>query len=404
MNKVEFDYYRADSRKDLITFVEEKLDKEVLKHIGENPRAWIDELEIVNNILTGNNLIGGTGINPPPINEPEFKNLGNGISFYDGKYSKLKGLWLRRDEGKQLEDITEEYYEWTHYRMESRAKLRINKEFSSIPFETFLPENFEQKATHVEKEEGATKRPILTFPINLDGRNITIYAKGADTAISYYNTHGKPSYRLTGLAGVTKTNSRTEMETTLKLRSLGVKVPRVAGYYEALVEEFLFLEEVKGNRPDQMLERHRSEIIKQDAEMLAKLCLAGYRKCGFTDFDDKIFDGQDLYLIDVDECRDLYFTVAPDFREILLNTTGPNEVRRFRSMQRNMFKGQLKDAIYSYQNNLTQKDSDKAAYIESFHRTLGWKAPTEKEISHITTFQKNYETLDSFMAIMCDTD
>jgi len=404
MNEIKFDYHRINSRRDLLHFVEEHGDKQVYEHIGENPTAWIDELNILNQILTGKPLVSGTGLNQPPIEESDFTELGNSAFLYRGGYNRLKGLWIQRNVGKDLEEITGSSIEWTHYMMGTRAKLKINQEFSEIPFEQFLPENFEQKAKPVEKDKGSNKRPLFTFPIKIGGEEIIVYAKGADVSLSYYYEHFKPGYRLTNISGISRTTSKKEMETTFDLRSLGVNVPRVIGYYEAPIEEFLFLEKVAGKQPNEMLPYHKEEIIRQDAEMLAILCLSGYRKIGFTDFDDKIFDETNLYLIDVDECGDLYHPFVSNFREILLNPKDSRKLQKFRRLQKNIFVGVMRDAIYNYKDTLTPAEQDKEKYVSAFYKRLGWKQAEGKNMKKLITFSKDYMTHGSWMSMMCETD
>jgi|GEM_PF-1928740 hypothetical protein len=403
MEEIKFDRHWISARKDLLHFIEETEGPEVYEQVGGNPRAWIDELNIVNQILTGHPITGGC-IDQPPEEDPDFRRLGEDTFLYRGEHGRLRGLWTRKDGGKELEDITGNRFEWTQYKIGSRGTLAINRDFSTIPIEQFLPENFEQIAAPVEKEKGPNKRPLFTFPINLDGREITVYAKGADVSPAYLHDHAKPGYRLTPLYAFSKTPSKKEMDTTLKLRDFGVNVPRIVGSYETALEEFLFMEKVMGEQPDKMFQGHRADIIKQDAEMLAALCLAGYRKIGFTDFDDKIYDGKGLYLIDVDECRDLYFCSAPDFRKILLNPRDTKDLRNFRKLQRNVFTTAMRDAIYSYQDSLMPADSDKESYVSAFHERLGWKKPNKKDMGKLLDFPENYTTTDNYISMMCDTD
>lgn len=404
MPEMKFDYHRVDSRKDLIHFVEEHGDQEVLEHIGDNPQAWVEELSLLNQTLTRNPLVGGVGLDQPPVDEPDFRELGNGAFYYRGKYDRLRGLWIRRPVGKDLEEITGDQFEWTHYRMGGRAVLMINQEFSNIPFEEFLPENFEQKAKPFEKEGGFSKRPISTFSVHNGEREMVVFAKGADVSLSYFSAESKPSYRLTSIANISKTTSKREMGITLELGDLGVNVPRVIGYYESPLEEFLFLEEVRGKKPDDFLPKSREEIIRQDAEMLATLCLAGYRKIGFTDFDDKVFDGANLYLIDVDECRDLYSEAAPDFREVLLNPKKAKGLRIFRKLQREIFTVEMKDAVFKYRDSLTPANEDRANYVRAFHQRMGWREPDERQMKGLIDFPGDYMTHDGWMSMMCESD
>lgn len=401
MPEIKFKYHHTTPRKDLLDFIEERTGIRVLEHIGENSGAWIEELNIISQALTDAPLVGGTNIDSPPVDEPDFRELGDGAFHYRGKYDRLRGLWIQRDGGTNLEEITGSRFEWTHYRMSGRAVLGINPEFSEIPPERFFPENFEQIAKQVEKEEGS-KRPIWTFPVVNNGEEIVVFAKGADVSLRLFYEESKPSYRLTPIAGISKTTSEREMEITLKLGDLGVNVPRIIGHYKALAEEFLFLEEVKGKRPDDFLPEYNGEIIRQDAEMLAALCLAGYRKIGFNDFDDKIFDGTDLSLIDVDECRDLYFPYVPDFEKILLNPKDSSELRRFRNLQRDLFVSTMRDVIFRYKDSLTPTDKDKADYTRAFYQRMGWRKPDERKMKKLITFPKDYMTNESWMGMMCE--
>src|SRR4030042_34904 len=192
MDKVKFEYHRVNSRKDLLHFVEQYGDKQVYEHIGENPLIWIDELNILSQILTQGSLIGGIGLNQPPINEPDFTELGNGAFLYRGVYDRLRGLWIRENKGKDLEGMTKDSFEWIHYHIGTRAKLMINQEFSSVPPKQFLPENFEPISSPINKEKGLNKRPLATFTINMHGKEIKIYAKGSDVSFSYYSGMSKP--------------------------------------------------------------------------------------------------------------------------------------------------------------------------------------------------------------------
>lgn len=402
MPEVKFDYRRVKPRKTLLQFVEEHADPEVLNHIGDNPRAWVEELSLINQVLTGYPLVGGTGIDQPPIDEPEFRSLGNGAFYYGGRHDRLRGLWLKKHIGKELEEITGSQFEWTHYRMNEMASLRINHEFADISFEEFLPENFEQRAKPVQKPKGEPKRPILTFPVIRGDQEIVVFAKGADVSLSYFYEKAKPTYRLTHISNVFKTTSQREMEVALELEDLGVRVPKIIGYYQSSVEEFLFLQEVEGRQPDEFLPTHREEIIRQDAEILASLCIAGYRKQRFADFDDKVFDGKDLYLIDTDEVRDLYSTLSPNFREILLNPQDSGQLRRFRALQRRVFIGAMRDTLFNYISSLTPTDDDRENYIRTFYQRMGWKDPSQRQMKNLTSFPDNYVPHDDWMAMMSE--
>lgn len=405
MKEIEFDHHRFPARKDLLHFVEEYADKDVYTKIGENPSAWLDELQIINKMLTGQDLIGGIGMNPPPVGDKDFRELGNGAYLYRGANRTLRGLWIT--ENKDLEKKVS-IDEWTHYNIGTTAALSINQEFSDIKPEIFLPDNIESKGARVQKNKNgmdvAEKREIYKFQINHNGQEVGIYAKGVYVSCMHYYSYAKPGFRLTTLSNVSKTTSKRELETTLTLAQLGVNVPVVVGYYKEPLEEFLFLTEVKGKTPDKCGDSDKKNIMKQDATMLAALCLGGFRKPGFTDFDDKIFDGSNLYLIDVDECGDLYYSSVPNFREMFLNPKDTSTLTRFRKLQKEMFERTLKDALFEYRKNLIPTREDQTQYIEVFYEKIGWNKPTKKEIASLTKFPKNYITFDSWMAMMCDVD
>lgn len=397
MNKLEFSYQKVPARRGLIDFLKEQGEKNILKRIGKNPKAWLEELSLIMHVVTGNSLVGVTGFFPPPIEDPNFQKIGNNAYFYDGKNSRLEGLWIRENFDSETAKVVGKECEWSTYKTKLNASLKINKNFTNIPLEEFLPENFEQKG---ERLKNAQKRPIWEVKIG----GIKIYAKGSEINVSKYYDQFKPSYRLTSFSSMHKATAKREMEITEILANLGVNVPTIFGYYESSFEDFLFIGEIKGKQPSEFLDTHKQEIIRQDAEMLANLCKAGYRKSGFGDFDDKIFDGEKLWLIDVDECSDLYFLANIDFRKILSDPTQKNSIRKFRKLQKAIFNGMLRDNIYTYRNTLTSTDQDKENYVKTFYQKLGWKIPDAEKMQDFLTFPDDYQTIDNYMSIMADSD
>lgn len=400
MTEIKLSNYYVSARKDILHFVEEQLNSKVLEKIGKNPGRWIEELNIINCILTGDGLVAGIDIHQPPEKDPEFRKLGDNVFLYRGKTLQLCGLWISKQiERYDLEQKKEvPHTQWTHYRMGSSGTLHLNSTLEGkIDIQNFLPENFVPKSETVKDN----KRPILTFNIVVDSNEITVYAKGTELVISYLTS--PPSYRLTKLATVQKQGSKQEMEKTLELAENNVNVPKVLGYYEDAIEEYLFLQKTDGENPINFLSTHRKDLIEQDAQMLATLCLLGYKKAGFTDFDDKLFDGEKLFLIDVDELGNIYFPFLKqdDFRKILLDSSS-KELRKFRREQRSLFKTLLKDVLFEYDSSLTPNLEDKISYIEGFYKGLGWKKPTEREIKHYTGFSKNYITLERSVSMMME--
>lgn len=394
---MELNPYRVTARKDLIDFVEEKLDSKVCEQIGKEPERWIEELGLINQLLTREGLSAGIGFPFPEEAQKESQKLGERVFRYKGNQRNLRGVWISRETKRYDYEKNAEIpcNEWAHYFLGANGTLKINKDFSDIPFETFLPENFEPKCKAVK----TNKRPILTFDVSRGNEKLSIYAKGA--FISMWHLYDPPSYRLTNVSRIDKLTSKEEMERTILLAKKGIKVPTVIGYYETSIEEFLFLQKVDGKDPRDYFDACRKEIIVQDAQMLASLCLLGYGKVGFEDFDDKLFDGKDLYLIDVDELHDIYHA-SVDFRKVLLNPNAVDCLDRFRKQQNEIFMRALRDSIYSYKKTLTPKKEDMMLYALSFFKKIGWDKPTKAKLNSIITFPENYTTLDVYMSMMSE--
>jgi len=96
MNGIRFDHYRVNSRMDLLHFIEEHGVENVCERIGEDPDAWFDELEIVSQLLTRNPLVGGNGLNQPPIGEPDFKELGKGVFIFYCPYKSASLGYVKK--------------------------------------------------------------------------------------------------------------------------------------------------------------------------------------------------------------------------------------------------------------------------------------------------------------------
>ena len=141
MEEIKFDYYRVPARKDLLHFVEEYADKEVYARIGENPAAWLDELQIISNMLTGQGLVGGVGLKQPPLGDKDFRELGNGAYLYRGADVGLRGLWIKGI--GYLEEIVGKD-EWNHYRIGTSATLNINQDFSKQTIYLICPKLLKQ--------------------------------------------------------------------------------------------------------------------------------------------------------------------------------------------------------------------------------------------------------------------
>jgi tRNA A-37 threonylcarbamoyl transferase component Bud32 len=395
----DFDVYKFKARKDLLHFAEE-LNPQLFEYLKTDFESGYEELKEISKIAKVDiGFIHGYNF-PPKKNDPNITEINQDVFLYRGDNTTLNGLWVKLKEGERkdeswIDDSQKERFLWKQGRLGPSVNLRIYKEYSKINPESLLPENFEKNATLVKKEKG-DKRPIYKYKID----DLDIFIKGAYITPTF--SYEIPKGRLTRLVHLSKVSSKKELDMTQELKKAKINVPKIIGYYEGPIEEFLFMEEVKGKQPNEYFKTHKELIIKEDATMLANMCLAGYRKSGFCDFDDKIFDGKKLYLIDVEECRDYYSDLAIDFRSILLNPLDKSKVKEFRKDQIIQFNSTLKDALYIYKDNLIQTLYEKQLYVDTFYDVMKWKKPNMEKMMEITSFPKNYMTFDAYIAMMTD--
>ena len=380
---------------DLLDFVRQHYNGDLLAEIGERPKEWIEELSLINQMLTGYGLVAMIDDKPPA--DVGFRQIGQGVFIYSGDDRRSRGLWISKavPDHSEGHDSGKTRTSWNSYRLGGRARVELCPGFKDISIDDLLPQNFEPRAEAVKCD----KRPVLRFSVNNQGVEQRIYAKGSQILTSLYYEDARPYYRLTPLAGVQKVSSLGERRVTEMLRGAGISVPGVVGIYTAPCEDFLFVTEVAGERPDKCF-GERAELVRQDAEMLAKLCRLGLRKQGFEDFDDKLFDGRRLYLIDVDEMVGLYDHAGIDFKEIVLNPDG-RLLKEFRRYQRSLFCRMVKDAVYSYRKSLLPDRDSREMYVSHFFRELGWGCSSDK-MSSILAFPENYSTLGSDIALAHD--
>lgn len=403
-NGINLELYNVPSKKDLIHFVEKHTEKNVREGLKENTERWIEELNILYKGFTGEpihsfgNAEHLSGMTPTDIKDDEgLEKLDDDVFLYRGEKPRMRGLWIRekREKLKMNCEIVEED-SWTRHSIGSSAELRLRKGYNDLDEDVFLPENFTERAEIVKEN----KRPIMTFPIERNDNEEIIYAKGAATGISYI--HEPPSYRLTSLAGVSRTTSEKEMKTALELKQKGVKVPEVIGYYESLAEEFLFLERIKGKNPSEFIDSDKKKIIQKDAEMLANLHRAGYHKTGFSDFDDKLFDGEELYLVDFDETKDIFNLMGMNYEDLRENMKDPTEKEKwkeFRNRQANLFNDLLTDALDSYKGSLLTSEEDRRKYIEAYGNQAGWSELKEEKMREIMP-ERDHTSFDSYLAMI----
>jgi len=355
-----------------------------------DPEGWAEELSGLHNIFTGRHLARGIGFEPRLEDENSHLLSENVAIITESDYMMQIGLWIRSNE------------EWQHFGIGHSASLRKHKSFSTIDSKYLLPESFEPNGQVIKDD----KRPILKFSIPGANGPIGVIAKGSNVVESMYYSERKPSARKTSLAGAYMVTSAEEMNRFQVLAKKGVAVPAVIGYYESVAEQWLLVEEVRGTQIPEWLDNEEAieSIIVQDARMLAALCQVGFKKQGFTDFDDKLFDGESLYLIDTDEIIDLYYELGIDFRKLALDPNDETAVSEFRKFQREVFLKELKDAMYDYRESLLDSEQRRLLYIQHFMDVFGWQ-PTDEEMTYLLSLQEeNYMTRDTFNSMMSDTD
>lgn len=372
--------------------IAKRLEPEFLQLFLEDPDGWIEELSNLYSIVTGHTVGRVIGQSPNP-DDPALHMLSDRLAITtDSNYFMQNGIWLQKDE------------EWINYAIPERATVFKKRDFSTVNSDQLQPDYFE-KYGKVLKEG---KRLIVEFPIDTPDGQLIAIAKQAQRTEELYCPDYIPAGRKTNLSQVHINESCQEAEGLKKLHELGIPVPQVIGYYESIGEQWIIETKVIGAQIDEWLgdEIALEKIIQQDATMLAKLCRLGIRKQGFCDFDDKLFDGETLYLIDADEAQDLYLMMGIDFQEILNDPTDTSKLSEFRDLQKATFLQELKDALYVYQGSLLTDESRRCQYIQQFISELGWEL-SEKELTSLLDFgddNSRHMTRDMFNSLMLDCD
>jgi hypothetical protein len=377
--------HRFPARESLLDYVA-TLVPDLRQQIARDPVGWSEELGVIYEMLAGHPWTGLTGIDPPAEDRDD---IGENAAIVSGKGHFYDGLWIKRGDS------------WTRYRVEELAVLKLSPQIGKVAIGHLLPENFTEEGELVKDN----KRPIYRFTAPGPIGDLKLFAKGSVRHTSKYHPHAKPSHRKTSLATMDHIRPAEEYRRIRRLSALGVSLPRTFGLYTSLTEEWMYTEYVEGREIPDWLDKPKAveTIIDKDAKMLAALCRAGYRKQGFCDFDDKIFDGENLFLIDTEELTDLYLPGPINFRELLLDPNDESALQDFRNLQRELFMVMLKDAVFEYRNSLLDTPERATQYILTFFGSFGWDLD-EDTLTSLLEFPDNYFTHDRFAAIMSDTD
>ena len=174
----------------------------------------------------------------------------------------------------------------------------------------------------------------------------------------------------------------------MQLADAGVPVEEPLGYFEEGIEQYAFTKFVEGENPKDILEgSRRFEVWNADATLLARLSREGYKHQYFysPEFDDKIWDGEKLVLIDVDET----FKIQDGFE------ISHNQIQEYHLST-------LKDVLASYVSRKVMSSDEMPFYARTFFGVMGWN-PDDAEYL-VRNLDPNKMTEESYNAIMMDTD
>ncbi|PIN93717.1 hypothetical protein COU54_02060 [Candidatus Pacearchaeota archaeon CG10_big_fil_rev_8_21_14_0_10_31_24] len=407
--KINFRKKCLPARENLLQFIERNIDDGFIFKARINGQRWLGELSDISGMLKENGFFGCEVFKQPPERSKDFRNISEDLFLYQGEINESKGLWKRELIPKEYrQHYQDREFKWIHYKVNSLAKVLVNEQFPNISCEALMPENFERCGEKIKKKnflgrDSYGKRPIFRFNLGIDGIE-EVYAKSSGLRFYFYHSYAKPQHRLTSVSDIQVTSALSEININESLSAEGVKVPRTIGYYDSITEQFAFFEGIRGVSPLEVIDKERETLIEQDAHMLASMCLAGYRKHGFEDFDDKVFYNGELYLIDSEDCQSLYSRSLENLINLLRDPSDSSELDKFRAEQRNIFVGTLRDALFSYQESLIRTPKEQMAYIRHFYEKMSWRTPSFDEIREIVSFPKDYMTADRHLSILSDCD
>ena len=257
-------------------------------------------------------------------------------------------------------------------------------------FENFLPRNFIRLGERIEN----IGRDIYKAPfLRRDGKKEIIVAKRQKLSFSHLNN--PPEDWITSVSEIRVFKDVSEeVENLLELNSLGVPVENPVGYFKEGIEQYIFTRFVHGENPKEIItdDSRRNSYWKEDAKLLARLANAGYKHQGFysPEFDDKIWDGKNVILIDADET----FKVAQNWRFSDYFRENPDKLS-------NYFISSLEDCL-SYVFSKVMRKDEMIPYAQSFLEERG------EDVSRAEKIVENLEigrcTEESYFAMMMDCD
>jgi len=256
--------------------------------------------------------------------------------------------------------------------------------------ENFFPKFFIDGGELIQEER---RRIYRVSAMKRDGSRKDIMVKGTKFSRSFL--YDPPKEWLTDLASIKLfKKSSKELQELIKLNKFSIKTEKPLGHFRQGLEQWLFTEYMEGENPLKLLEdqKMRKKLWAADATLLAKLCKAKSKHQYFysKEFDDKLWVGEELALIDVDEQLDMlnrkyykdYFAKNPD--KLI-----PYQL------------DWLKDCIMSYLSHGLMREEEAYGYIKTFLKTMNLEDICIKEIIKEAKNPKRI-TEENYFALMSD--
>src|SRR3989344_2063563 len=297
---------------------------------------------------------------------------------------------LRKDPRALTDELTRISMMLGKRDLEEKGKVTLLSEAA----ETYYPENFIPSIWIGKVEMVQEDRRIYSLgAVKKDGSTQKIMIKGP----KYLNTflYVLPKHWLTSLSRISLyKNAQLEFETLINLQKHGIKTEKPLGYFEEGLENWLYTEFLEGQNPLELLEfpERREEVLKADARLLARLSKARMKHWYFysPDFDDKLFIGGEICLIDTDETKDVFsqFHCGKYFKE------NPEKLLFY-------YQDWLKDTLSYYLMMGIIKEHELKTYALEFFRERGEMLDLEEILKEVSP---DRQTEESYVSMMRDTD
>jgi hypothetical protein len=313
-------------------------------------------------------------------------------SFTGSRREIWQSLWAKNPKEYQavLEHEAKSIGKLNHHGEPVEGKVFLFPQTSKEYYpESFCPRSWFGSAQILQSIfEG--KREIYSYEVKTkDGSIKKIVAKRAQNSNSVYdNNTGRSLSSFTGVAR----SARKESLVGIDLLRKGVDVAKPLGYFYQGCEHYAYFEFVHGQSPLEALKTNkRAKVWESDATLLARLSNADYKHVGFysQEFDDKVWDGEKLVLIDCEETQKLvekgtgFFVVPKALRRIYFTST-------------------LMDCLGQYSQRGLISPSEMLDYAKVFLKVRGDNPRKAKRI--ISRIESDRTTEESVIALCMDCD